>query len=360
MCRSPAPPGSARRDTETAASRQAGRKRRAGPGLPRSSRRARGRGTARAPPAPGPQRGPFPRGSRSAPQPRRCQSPRLQFQSGKRPAAGPTQRGPCPRRGAEASAAERGGRGAGQLAEPPAVRAAGHPMKVRSAARLHGTLPGASPSRTAVLRAPPRPQAAPARIALHAATSTPQENFSLAAAAEPPGPPALRREPAQSRPSGGHLAYLTGSRTQPGGQRAPGPSGTGPPLFQPRDTGAPAPPPAVYRQGGPGAGGSPLAAGQRRRLPPLRPLLIQLTGRARAGGVWRRTVPAVLPRGRGLRDPELCRTTGRGRSLARRRGEVLGRIPPSWRAPEEVGGRSCVEAGGSLSSDLLRELVPGF
>lgn len=256
-----APPGSARRDTETAATRQAGRKRRAGPGLPRSSRRARGRGTARAPPAPGPQRGPFPRGSRSAPQPRRCQSPRLQFQSGKRPAAGPTQRGPCPRRGAEASAAERGGRGAGQLAEPPAVRAAGHPMKVRSAARLHGTLPGASPSRTAVLRAPPRPQAAPARIALHAATSTPQENFSLAAAAEPPGPPALRREPAQSRPNGGHLAYLAGSRTQPGGQRAPGPSGTGPPLFQPRDAGAPAPPPAVpagraRRWGQPASGGA--------------------------------------------------------------------------------------------------------
>lgn len=94
--------------------------------------------------------------------------------------------------------------------------------------------------------------------------------------------------------------------------------------------------PQQYRQGGPGAGGSPLAAGQRRRLPPLRPLLIQLTGRARAGGVWRRTVPAVLPRGRGLRDPELCRTTGRGRSLARRRREVLGRIPPSWRAPEEM------------------------
>lgn len=41
------------------------------------------------------------------------------------------------------------------------MRAAGHPMKVRSAARLHGTLPGASPSRTAVLRAPPSP-AAPA------------------------------------------------------------------------------------------------------------------------------------------------------------------------------------------------------
>lgn len=107
----------------------------------------------------GPGAAPFPRGSREPlypHSPKRCQRPRLRFQSGKRLCADPAQRGPCPRGGAEARAPE-GGR-KGEPRQPPVTGrrqragpgrpAAGHPAKLRDAKGAKLWRGFSSPSRT--------------------------------------------------------------------------------------------------------------------------------------------------------------------------------------------------------------------
>ncbi|XP_031449064.1 skin secretory protein xP2-like [Phasianus colchicus] len=245
------------------------------------------------PPAPGPQRGPFPREAA------------LPLSHGAARARGSSFRvGSGPRRsqhkGAPVPAAERrrrlrreagGEAGAGRPAEPPAVRAAGRPMKVRSAAGQRGAPPGASPSRTAARRASPRPQAA-----RRAAASSPRRNFSLAAAAEPPGAPALRTEPARQETP--RLPRRQHGTARPGGQQAPGPSGTGPPLFQPRDAGAPAPPPAAAGRAGPALGAARWRRGSAEEAPSAPPSPDPINGPCpgrwgRAGGRRSPSVPGA-------------------------------------------------------------------
>lgn len=188
----------------------------------------------------------------------------------------------------------------------------------------------------------PQPHGSPPSLALRQRLAQPPP---LHEETSPSRPPLSSREPrhsAESRPGGGHLAYLTGStvRHSPAVSRHLGRAGRALPYFSLGTRGLP-PRPQQLPAGRARRWGQPAGGGAApKRLRPLRPLPIQLTGPARAGGVGR----GAAPRCRELGDREPCGTAGRGRSLARRRREVPGRAPRhggrlrGWKAAR-CGGR---------------------